>query len=273
VRICRMPLIPDGVRRLVEEPEAYLADPPPPTRLIRAPSYVLSLNPTPTQSMVSAVRTTAQELDRIVAEVRAQVRAAGHTRTVWAVGPSCRPEGLGAALVERGFFPPTQPPYEPEMTGMALVEPPPPGPPGVEARLVRDFDEYLDAMRIAVATMGEGESESEDEGWLGAARSYWEHPGGAAPHTHVAFVEGRMVGFGFAVTTPVCLILNGSGVRPAWRGRGAYRALVASRWSEAVSLGTPALAIQAGAMSRPILERCGFATLGRLHLLQDPEVT
>jgi GNAT superfamily N-acetyltransferase len=266
-------LIPDGLREIVEEPEAIPDDPPPPTRRIRTASYVLSLLPTPTQSIVSAVRTTARELDHIIAEVRAHVRAAGHTRTVWMVGPSCRPEGLGAALAERGFFPPNVPPYEPEMTAMAIVEPPPRGPPDVEARLVRDFDEYLEAMRIAVATMGDGESESEDEGWLGAARSYWEHPGGAAPHTHLAFIEGTPVGFGFSVPTPVCVMLNGGGVRPEWRGRGAYRALVASRWSEAVSLGTPALAIQAGAMSRPILERCGFSSLSRIDVFQDPEVT
>ena len=56
------------------------------------------------------------------------------------------------------------------------------------------------------------------------------------------------------------------------RGRGAYRALVAARWETAVELGTPALAIQAGAMSRPVLERCGFQALCSVLTLQDPEV-
>jgi len=37
------------------------------------------------------------------------------------------------------------------------------------------------------------------------------------------------------------------------RGRGAYRALVAARWADAVERGTPALVTQAGAMSKPML--------------------
>jgi hypothetical protein len=54
------------------------------------------------------------------------------------------------------------------------------------------------------------------------------------------------------------------------RGRGAYRALLAARWIEAVGLGKPALVIQAGAMSRPILERSGFESLCRIDMLEDP---
>jgi hypothetical protein len=51
-----------------------------------------------------------------------------------------------------------------------------------------------------------------------------------------------------------------------------YRALVAARWTRAVELGKPALVIHAGAMSRPIVERAGFAPLGRVENLEDPAV-
>jgi len=37
-------------------------------------------------------------------------------------------------------------------------------------------------------------------------------------------------------------------------------------------LGKPALVIHAGTMSRPIAERAGFAALGRIENLEDPEV-
>jgi hypothetical protein len=67
-------------------------------------------------------------------------------------------------------------------------------------------------------------------------------------------------------------MLAGSSVLQAARGRGAYRGLVAARWATAVALGTPALAIQAGAMSRPVLARCGFEEVCRLAVLQDPEI-
>jgi GNAT superfamily N-acetyltransferase len=258
---------------MAEEPAFVLPDATPPGRELRRPAYILGFAPTPTQSVVAGIRTTAGELDAVIAEVRAEVRALGYTRTLWNVGPSCRPEGLAAALRSRGFYPATEPPYEPEMTAMALVQPPPPPPAGVEARTVRDFDEYLETMRIAVRIMGEGDEEAE-KGWLAAARPLWDEPvRNVAKLTQIAFIDGKAVGFGWAIACPGGLLMNGSGVLPEWRGRGAYRALVASRWQLAVSLGTPALAIQAGAMSRPILERCGFEALCRVEVLEDPEIS
>jgi GNAT superfamily N-acetyltransferase len=68
------------------------------------------------------------------------------------------------------------------------------------------------------------------------------------------------------------LVLNGSSVLPEARGRGAYRALVAARWARAVELEKPALVVQAGSMSRPILERCGFQPICVLDLLDDSAV-
>jgi len=265
-----VPLIPDNVRRLAEEPETFFPEAPPPSRTLRTPAYTLGLAPTRTQAVVSVVRTTAGELDGLLGEVRGELRASGYTRCVWAVGPSCRPEGLEAALVARGFFPAKDAPYEPEMTAMVLVSPPPPAPPGIEARRVRDLDEYVRSMRIAISMMGSGEEE-EAGGWLAAAPDLWAAVN-PAQYTHVAYLDGEMVGFGWAVPTTAGLMLAGSSVLPQARGRGAYRALVAARWATAVSLGTPALAIQAGAMSRPVLERCGFEELCRIAVLQDPEV-
>jgi hypothetical protein len=53
------------------------------------------------------------------------------------------------------------------------------------------------------------------------------------------------------------------------RGCGVYRALVRARWDEAVARGTPALVVQAGQMSRPILERLGFETICEVHAFLD----
>lgn len=265
-----MPIIPDDVRQLAEEPEAFFGKPVPPARTLVLPRYTLGFAPTPTQAIVSIVRTTAGELDGLIAEVRGHLRAAGYSRVVWNLGPSCRPEGLEAALVARGFFPAKDEPYEPELTAMALVAPPPAPPPGIEARRVRDLDEYVRSMRIAVSMMGA--TEAETGGWLAAAPDLWAPEDGPARYTHVAFVDGEMVGFAWAVPTRAGLMLAGSSVLQAARGRGAYRGLVAARWATAVALGTPALAIQAGAMSRPVLARCGFEEVCRLAVLQDPEI-
>ena len=261
--------VSDEIRRLAEDPDAAFPEPPGPARTIRSRAYVLGLSPSLAQSLVSAVRTTEGALDGILAEVRGHLRAAKYTRSVWSVGPSSRPAGLAELLAARGFSPPKEPPYEPELTAMALVRPPPPAPPGIEARRVRDYDEYLATMRIAVTMMG---GDTDTAAWLAAAPELWKHPSGIARHTHAAFADGKMIGFGWAGPSPAGIMLAGSSVLPEARGRGAYRALVAARWATAVSLGTPALAIQAGAMSRPVLQRCGFEELCRIAVLQDPEV-
>jgi hypothetical protein len=56
---------------------------------------------------------------------------------------------------------------------------------------------------------------------------------------------------------------------PQARGRGAYRALIHARWTKAITLGTPTLLTQAGAMSSPILHRLGFEAVGHVHMLLD----
>ncbi|MFC5827490.1 GNAT family N-acetyltransferase [Nonomuraea insulae] len=55
--------------------------------------------------------------------------------------------------------------------------------------------------------------------------------------------------------------LWGGGTAPEWRGRGVYRALVAYRAREAVARGHRYLQVDASGLSRPILERLGFASL------------
>jgi len=55
--------------------------------------------------------------------------------------------------------------------------------------------------------------------------------------------------------------LWGGAVRPTHRGRGLYRALVAARARHARAHGYRYLTVDAGPMSRPILERLGFLVL------------
>jgi hypothetical protein len=44
---------------------------------------------------------------------------------------------------------------------------------------------------------------------------------------------------------------------------------VRARWDAAVERGTPALVVQAGRMSRPILDRLGFRTVCTIRALVD----
>ena len=63
--------------------------------------------------------------------------------------------------------------------------------------------------------------------------------------------------------------LFGGSTLPEARGRGAYRALVAARWEDAVARGTPVLVTQASPMSRPILARLGFREVCEIRILLD----
>jgi GNAT superfamily N-acetyltransferase len=263
-----VPTLTDAVRLFAEEPESLVADAPPPTQRILKPSYCLILSPSPTQSTVTRVRTTEAALDAAIAEVRATARAANYSRVTWIVGPSCRPVGLPALLAQRGFVPATRPPFEPHTTAMALTAPLASQEDGIEARSVRSYEEFVQALRIAMQAFEE--TEEATAGWIAAAPELWKQQDGIARFTHIAYREGRPVGMAFAVAGPDGLLLGGSGVLAAERSHGAYRALVAARWREAVKLGKPALVIHAGTMSRPIVERCGFEVVCELDSLDDP---
>jgi hypothetical protein len=260
-----MDLLPEPIRRFAEEPNAFLPDEAIPLRRVRTPSFVHTA--WPTQSGVAEIRTTDEELDDTIEQARRLVRENGRTRATWTVGPSCTPVGLAMRLRERGFVP-AIPPLEPSLTAMALVAPPPPPPDGLETRLVTDFDEYVTAFRIANAAFDVPEDIAAQQ--LAALPEMWKRYDGVNRFAHLAFVDSEPIASSFTLAGTIGLVLNGSSVLPKARRRGAYRTLVAARWARAVELGKPALVVQAGSMSAPILERCGFQPICVLDLLDDP---
>jgi hypothetical protein len=86
---------------------------------------------------------------------------------------------------------------------------------------------------------------------------------------YLAYLDGVPVATATATFTEWGAVLNAGSTRESARGRGAYRALVAARWEDAVARGTPALVTQAGAMSRPILERLGFREVCEIRIFLD----
>jgi len=131
---------------------------------------------------------------------------------------------------------------------------------------VRDFEEFAAANRVAGIAFGLPEEEPDEprdrarydeEAELG----YWK--------TFVALLDGEIVASAHSTYVDGAVTLNGGAVLPDARGRGAYRALVAARWDDAVERGTPALVTQAGRMSAPILERLGFREVARIKILVD----
>lgn len=74
-------------------------------------------------------------------------------------------------------------------------------------------------------------------------------------------LEGRPIGTGWTDYPAGSAIpeLHGGSVLAGWRGRGVYSQLYRQRLSVAASRGYRCVAVDAAPMSRPILERLGFA--------------
>jgi hypothetical protein len=248
-----------ALRAFAEDPPSYgEIDPRSGLERVLTDRYCLLLGPS--SALVSRLRLDPDGIPEAVHEIREQIARRGLRRVEWRVGGSATPADLADRLITHGFVPAP----DPHMASM-LVTTEPPAVDGVEARRVRDLEEYALATRISADAFGEEHVEATEEDFAGE-RS------GAAPRVYVALVDGRAVGAAralFDASCPAVMLISGGVVADA-RGRGAYRALVRARWDDAVAAGTPALNVLAGSMSRPILERLGFETVAEHDVLIDP---
>jgi len=208
---------------------------------------------------VQRQRFPLEEVDDVIAEVRATLRERGRTQTQWEVGTSAAP-GLVDALLERGIVHDK----EPYAVALVLTSEPPPIVEGLMARRVETFEEYAAANAVQWEAF---ESSAEDiaEARELLPRRYRE----TVNVMHAVWLDGEIVCAGTSAPTEHGFLLYGGATAKRARGRGAYRALNRARWDDAVARGTPALITQGGSMSRPILERLGFERVGEVHMLMD----
>jgi hypothetical protein len=244
------------LRELAEYPNSFGPLGPDDER-IETDRYTLCLGNRARWNTVQRQRFGANEVDDVLEEVRAHLRARGATRTQWEIGSHARPENLVELLTERGLVPDR----EPYATAMVLRSEPAPPPSDVVVRPVETYEEYRSASEVQHVAF-EMPEPFDDTG----LRERWER----SPNvTFAAWVDDRIVGAATGAPTPHGVILYGGATHPDARGRGAYRALVHARWVDAVKRGTPLLVTQAGSMSQPILTRLGFEAVGWNHVLVD----
>jgi GNAT superfamily N-acetyltransferase len=215
-------------------------------------------------TVVQRLRLAADEVEATLADVRELLRRFDRTSSTWEVSSSATPPDLVERLEELGLVRDR----EFLVAGMVLTEPPPAVPPGIEVRPVATPDEYVAALRVQHEAFEVPADVSERE-LAEAARNFelWESSPRAV--LYIAWVDGEPAAAARAVFAEGGAVLYGGATLPRFRGRGAYRALVAVRWDEAVRRGTPALITQAGAMSRPILQRLGFRQVAEIRILVD----
>jgi hypothetical protein len=209
----------------------------------------------PGWNVAQRFRLRVGEIEPVREEIHAMLRAKGRTACTWEVGSHATPPDLVDRLLALGLVP-----DEPDdhAVGMVLDRPPAQAPPGIEVRRARTPDEHLEAARIAAVGFGMPEPVRRE--------SSEPDPGN---EVYVAFLEGKPVARATGSFSEHGVTLFGGATLPEARGRGAYRALVAARWRDAVARGTPVLVTQAGRMSRPILERLGFRPVCEIRILLD----
>jgi GNAT superfamily N-acetyltransferase len=209
----------------------------------------------PSWNVAQRFRLRAEEVDDVRAEIHARLRGKGRTGCTWEVGTHATPDDLVDRLLERGLVDDATP----LAVGMVLTEPPTGVPPGVVVRRAATADEHLAASRIAAVAFGMPEPE----------RAPDDDDDDQNNVVYLAYVDGEPAARATAAFGERGVTLFGGATLPEARGRGAYRALVAARWEDAVRRGTPALVTQASPMSRPILKRLGFREVCEIRILLD----
>lgn len=217
--------------------------------------YVLWMGRMPSSNVAQRLRLQAGEEADVRAELHELVRARGRTAMTWEVGTHATPGDLTERLLALGVVDDEPTPLA---VGMVLTEPPAAPPPDVEVRRAETAEERLAAETIAAIAFGEPLPTEPP-------------PPSDDPNNvvYLAFAGGKPVARASGSFGEQAVSLFGGATLPEARGHGAYRALVAARWADAVARGTPVLVTQASPMSRPILARLGFREVCEIRILLD----
>jgi hypothetical protein len=252
-------VLSDELREFARAPGAFL-EWSPAVEIVDTSRYFAAIVAAGKYVNVCRLRFAPDEAADVLAEVR---RLAPSATGSWQTDSA----DLAAALRAAGARDP-EPPLDPEFTALASTTPPPRAD-GIEVRRVTSFDDYVVGLEI-VLSAEQFTDDARARRRAEAEKTYERHKDGPMIGW-LASIDGEPVAHARALPGPRGLLLDGGVPLPSARGRGAYRALVGARWDEAVARRTPALVVQAGPMSRPILERSGFERVCTMYEVEhDP---
>ena len=213
---------------------------------------------------VQRIRLRDDEIDDALEAARSFMRVTGSTAASWWLSEHSTPADVEEQLLARGLFI-VECDYR--IDGMLLTSPPPPAPPEIDVHAVRDAEEFVAVVGAQDDAFRTPQAERPETATL--VEQYELERGSDAVALFGAWMDGRVAGGGRALFSPRGVFMAGGSSAPWARGRGVYRALVSARWDAAVARGTPALAVQAGTMSAPILPRLGFEKVCSFRRLKD----
>jgi GNAT superfamily N-acetyltransferase len=258
-----MKSVTENARKLAEDAFAYTPLWPSYERS-ECDEYVLFHGPGAHHLFALALRLRLRSnLEQAVEGVRAWFAARGRREFTWLVGDSSTPTNLGERLLRLGLQPDMD---EPLYAGMVLTEAPP-AVAGIEVRPVATLEEFAAVRELGWDLLSMREEDR--VGPRGRLATSWAEYQDVDIVNYAAFVDGRVVAAGGIQFTHLGAYLAGGSTHPDYRGRGCYRALVRARWDAVAARGTPLLAVQAGKMSKPILERLAFQQIATIYAFVD----
>jgi GNAT superfamily N-acetyltransferase len=258
--------MPAVSQALVEFANHHRMPPAPGVEVIVTPRYRITLQPDfpiPGPNSVSWIRCRPDEADEVIREARATI-APRHLPVMWTLDPETEPADFAGHLAAHGIQPD---PHGSEFAVMVLpidasIEAPKVS--GLELRDARADAGSFTSANDAAAEAFMGQIPAHDPDYLAMLeRRRLSSVAAGNRRWLLALVDGEPAGAGgIGLFPPGGGTINGGSVRPKFRGRGVYRALLAARLDIAREAGLAGLAVWGGDMSRPILAGLGFETVG-----------
>jgi GNAT superfamily N-acetyltransferase len=241
---------------------------PPGVERVAQDGFLLDVSPYPSAQIVEPLDLEPTEVPAAVAAARAIARDRHKRILAWWI--SSEHAHLVPGLEDEGLVNRDTPGFEATENAMVLIEPPNAGfDPAIGVSEVESYDDYVAAMYVlmdAFAIPDDMRAEAVPE--FPKRWAEYTTPGNPG-RQYVAKIGDEVVGTAGAAIGDAGINLFGGSVAEHARGRGVYRALTAARWDEAVRRGSPALTVQAGRMSMPILAKLGFAPVGQVRVYVD----
>jgi len=225
-------------------------------------------HPYPNAQPVEPLGLTVADIPSAVATARGAARERGKQLQVWWIAPE--DSDLGPALEREGLANEDTPGFEAVGSAMVLVQPPA-GESSTEIVVgaVETYEDFTASTSVVMDAF-EFPQAMREQATAELPKRWEEYRDPANPgRQYVARIGDEIVGTAGATFGAAGINLFGGAVLPSARGRGVYRALTVARWEEAVERGTPALTVQAGRMSTPILARLGFTKVGEARMYVD----
>ncbi len=251
--------------QLAEFAKSYRQRPAPGVEVITTPRYRLQLMPDfpiPGPNHVSWVRCEAGEADDVIREAL-EIAGARHLPVTWVLDPGTQPPDFGERLEAHGFEPERG---ETKTAVMVLpidahLDMPPV--PGLEIHdALADFQTFTASEQVAEEGFSGLPFGEESAIASSRERRFANNRAAGSRRVLLATLDGEPAGTGaMTLLAPDAAMINGAAVRPRFRGRGVYRALVHARLEIAREAGAAGLMVWGGHMSAPILAQLGFKTV------------